>query len=79
MRQPAMRVRLGGRTVTSFAPRGGQRSLSQNTPAASAARNSGLARVQLVNPANIAAYVVARIVWCNYPDKHSEIPTLSDA
>jgi hypothetical protein len=55
-------VRLGGRTVTSSDTTRRSPIVSdgqQNTPAA---RSSGRSRVQLVNLANIAAYVVARIV-----------------
>jgi hypothetical protein len=56
------RVRFGGRTVTSCDTTSRPLVVSegqQNTPAA---HSSGRSRVQLINLANIAVYVVARIV-----------------
>ena len=66
------RVRLVGRTVTSFDEAATGRFVGQqNTPAA---HRSGRSRVQLVNLANIAAYVVARIVLVPLSGQASGIP-----
>jgi hypothetical protein len=66
------RVRLGGRTVTSSDTTRRPPIVSDGQQNTLAAHSSGRSRVQLVNLANIAAYVVARIVLMPLSGQASE-------